>query len=78
MKLRLGEVLIETDYIEAVERMSEHTVKIFFVSGHTMEVLCDIKGASKATWGQDANAFIQTVHNTDALKHTEKKTGKNE
>ncbi|MDE0427023.1 MAG: hypothetical protein OXN25_19395 [Candidatus Poribacteria bacterium] len=68
MKLRLGNVLIETDYIEIIERVAPHTVKIFFVSGITLDVHCGIKSDASATWNQDADGFIETIHNTDAVK----------
>lgn len=68
MKLRLGDVLIETDHIEFVERIAHHTIKIFFVSGKMLEVHCGVKSDAPATWHQDADAFIQTVQNTDAVK----------
>ncbi|MDE0467637.1 MAG: hypothetical protein OYL97_11310 [Candidatus Poribacteria bacterium] len=68
MKLRLGNVLIETDYIEVVERVSPHTVKVFFVSGKVLDVHCGIKSNAAAFWDQDANGFIQTIHNTDAIQ----------
>ena len=44
MKLRLGDVLIETEHIESIEKVAPHTVKVFFVSGKVIEVLCGIKG----------------------------------
>ena len=69
MKLRLGNVLIETDHIEAVERVASHTVKLFFVSGKMLEVHCGIKSEAPATWNQDAEGFIQTLQNTDAVKY---------
>ena len=69
MKLRMGDVLIETDYIEIVERVAHHTVKLFFVSGHVLEVHCGVKSKAPAIWDQDADGFIQTLQNTDAVKH---------
>ena len=68
MKLRLGDTLIETDYIEYVERVASHTVKVFFVSGKTLDVHCGIKSDAAATWDQDADGFLQTLQNTDAVK----------
>ena len=68
MKLRLGNMLIETDHIECVERVAPHTVKVFFVSGKTLDVHCGIKSNAAATWTQDADGFIQTLQNTDAVK----------
>lgn len=69
MKLRMGDVLIETDYIEVVERVAPHTVKIFFVSGKVLDVHCDIKSNATAVWDQDADGLIQTLQNTDTVKH---------
>ncbi len=67
MKLQVGKFFIETDYIEMVERLSDHTVKLFFLSGKSLEVVCGIKttSASAATWPQDADAFIQVLQNTE-------------
>ena len=69
MKLRLGNVLIETDYIEVVERVAAHTVKVFFASGKVLDVHCGIKSDAPAVWNQDADGFIQTIHNTDSVKN---------
>lgn len=68
MKLLLGNVLIETDHIEIVERVSTYTVKVYFVSGNELEVHCGIKSSSRATWDQDADGFIQSIQNTDYPK----------
>ena len=68
MKLLLGKLLIETDHIETVERVSSHTVKIGFVSGYVLEVHCGIKITAPAVWDQDADGFIQTIQNTDYPK----------
>jgi hypothetical protein len=67
MKLQVGKFLIETDYIEMVDRMSEHTVKLCFLSGKSLDVVCGIKtvSASAATWPQDADAFIQVLQNIE-------------
>ena len=43
MKLRLGDTLIETDYIEIAERVSFHTVKLIFTSGAILDVHCGVK-----------------------------------
>ena len=71
MKLRLEKVLIETDHIETLEKVSTHTVKIGFVSGHVLVVHCGIKSTIPALWNQDADGFIQTIENTDTLKFGE-------
>ena len=65
MKLLVGSILIETDHIEIVEKLTPHTVKLQFVSGHTLEVICGLKSTHRAVWSQDANGFIQTLQNTD-------------
>lgn len=70
MKLLLGKVLIETDYIEYVEKVTPHTVKCYFVSGNALDVVCAVKTTSPATWDLDTDAFIQTIQNTDHLKLT--------
>ena len=64
MKLRVGKFLIETDHIEMVEQLSPHTVKLYFVSGETLDVVCGIKTTAPATWDQEADGFIQTLQNT--------------
>ena len=69
MKLRMGDVLIETDHIEIVERVAPHTVKLFFVSGKVLDVHCGVKSDAPAVWNQDAEGLIQTLQNTDAVKH---------
>ena len=74
MKMRLGNVLIETNHIERVERVSTYTVKVFFVSGNVLEVHCGIKSSARAIWDQDADGFIQTIHNTDAVKVFDKES----
>lgn len=71
MKLRLEKMLIETDHIETVEKISTHTVKIVFVSGYVLDVHCGIKTTTPAVWDQDADDFIQTIQNTDYLKFGE-------
>ena len=71
MKLLLEKVLIETDHIETVEKVSTHTVKLIFVSGYVLQVHCGIKSATPALWDQDADGFIQTIENTDYLKFGE-------
>ena len=68
MKLRIGDFLIETDHIEMIEWLSEYNVKIFFVSGRTLDVVCGIQTTSSAFWNQTAEEFIQTIHNTDFTK----------
>ena len=54
MKLQVGKVLIETDYIERGERLSQHTFKLFFVSGGILDVVCGIETKSECegeeTW----------------------------
>lgn len=64
----LGKVLIETDHIETIEKVSEHTVKIIFVSGNVLEVHCDIKSKAPAVWDQTAEGFIQMIQNKDYPK----------
>lgn len=68
MKLQVGKVLIETDYIEMVERQSQHTVKLFFVSGRSVDVVCGIKSTTAATWPQDADAFLRVLQSTEKPK----------
>ena len=68
MKLLVGKVLMETDHIEVVEQLSPHTVRVYFVSGQTCEVVCGIKTTGPAFWEQDVEGFMQTIQNTDYVK----------
>ena len=68
MKLRLGDVLIETDHIEMADRGAPHTVTLVFVSGTTLDVHCGVTSEAAATWNQVVNGLIQKLHNTDAVK----------
>ena len=68
MKLRLGDVLIETDYVEMADRVAPHTVTLVFISGTTLDVHCGVKSEAAATWNQDADGFLQTLENTDTVK----------
>jgi len=68
MKLRLGDVLIETDYIEMADKVAPHTVKLVFISGKTLDVHCGVKSNTPATWNQDAEGLLQTLENTDRVK----------
>ena len=67
MKLLMGKLLIETDHIQTIEKLTAHTVGIIFVSGHKVEVVCGIKTTNAAVWDQDANGFLQTILNTDGI-----------
>ena len=73
MKLLVGKVLIETDYIEIVEKLTAHTVRLHFVSGYILEVVCDVKSNHCAFWNQDADGFIQTLQSTDYVHYQQKK-----
>ena len=68
MKLLVGKVLIETDCIETAEILTTHTVRLNFISGYTLEVVCGLKSTHNAVWNQDADGFIQTIQNTDSYK----------
>lgn len=68
MKLLLGKVLIETNHIESIERISVYTVNIHMVSGQVVEVVCGVKTDMPAVWDQMADGFIQTIQNTDYSK----------
>ena len=68
MKLRLGDVLIETNHIEMADKVAPHTVKLTFTSGTTLDVHCGVKSNAAATWNQDAEGLLQTLENTDRVK----------
>ena len=74
MKLLVGKVLIETDHIEMVEKLSNHIAKIYFVSGNVIEVVCGARGTAFGIWDQDVDDFIETLQHTDTLRLTEKST----
>ena len=59
MKLRVGKLLIETDHIEMVEWLSEHNVRVFFVSGMTLDIVCGMQTTSPAFSEQTADEFIR-------------------
>ncbi len=42
MKLRLDKVLIETDHIEHIEKVSPHTVKVYFISGNVLNTFAKL------------------------------------
>ena len=52
-----------------VMKIRAHTIKVFFASGKVLDVHCGIKSDAPAVWNQDANGFIQTIHNTDSVKN---------
>ena len=72
MKLFVGTDLIETDYIECVERLAAHSVKIYFVSGYELTVACGVKSVSGVHWPQDADKFMSVLAKTGSprLKDT--------
>lgn len=65
MRLLLGNHLIETDYIESVEKLAPHSVKLYFISGHQLTVTCGVKSIGSAFWPEDANKFMTLLANTD-------------
>ena len=72
MKLLLGKVLVETDHIESIEKISVHTVNIYMVSGEVIKVVCGIKTDAPSVWDQMTDGFIQTIQNTDYPKLKDK------
>lgn len=65
MKLSLGNHLIETDYIESVERLAAHSVKICFVSGRELIVTCGVKPMDgDAQYPKDANTLMNLLRET--------------
>ena len=68
MKLRLGNVLIETDHIEQAEiQVSEYYewVAIKFVSGEKLQIACKGNTNSTATWNTSAESLIQAIEGSD-------------
>ena len=67
MKIRLGKVLINTQYIVAVTQKSPSICLIQFTSGNTLEVVCGIKIANKdiAVFDGDGSQFLDYIENID-------------
>ena len=70
MKLRLGNTIIETDYIEYAQKQSSGTARIYFISGNTLDVVCGLKTTDPraATFDGTADQFLEAIENTDTLK----------
>lgn len=64
MKLLLGNHLIETDYIESVERLAVYSVKIRFISGYELICSCGVKPVGKdAQYPEDADKLMELFGN---------------
>lgn len=70
MKLRCGDTVIETNYIEYVQKQSSGTAKIYFISGNTLDVVCGLKTTNPraAIFEGTANQFLDAIENTDTAK----------
>lgn len=71
MKLRCGDTVIETDYIEYAQKQGSSTAKIFFISGYVLDVVCGVKTTDPraATFEGTADQFLDAIENTDKVKH---------
>ena len=73
MKIILGTVIIETDYIETIIKKSPHTCEIIFNSGYTLETVCGVKTA-KLNVGEfdgDSDQFLAYIENIDKKQREE-------
>lgn len=72
MKIRCGNTIIETDYIEYTQKLSSGAAKVYFTSGQTLEVLCGLKTTDPraATFEGTADQFLDTIENTGEWLHT--------
>ena len=75
MKLQISDTLLETDYIEYLQKVGPHSVKVYFTSGAVLDVVCGLKTASlnAAVFNGDANAFLVVIENIEKLKPEKKK-----
>ena len=73
MKIRLGKVLIDTQYIVAATQKSPSICQIQFTSGNTLDVVCGIKSTNRdmAVFDGDSSEFLDYIENIDK---TEKAT----
>ena len=67
MKIRLGKVLIDTQYIVVVTQKSPSICQIQFTSGNILEVVCGIKTANReiAVFDGDCSQFLDYIENID-------------
>lgn len=70
MKLRCGDTVIETDYIEYAQKQSSGTARIYFISGNMLDVVCGLKTTNPraAMFEGTANQFLDAIENTDTAK----------
>ena len=64
MKLRLGNTIIETDYIEYVQKLTSHSAKIAFTSGEVITVICEtIANTHVAEYDSDVDTLLDIIGN---------------
>ena len=70
MKFRCGDTVIETDYIEYVQKQSSSAARIYFISGYVLDVVCGIKTTDPraATFDGTADQFLDSIESTDKMK----------
>lgn len=70
MKLRCGDTVIETNYIEYAQKQSSGTAKIYFISGNMLDVVCGLKTTDRRAVMFDGTAdqFLDAIENTDTVK----------
>ena len=66
MKLRLGNTIIETDYIEYIQKLTDHSAKITFTSGEMITVICEgPTNMDAAAFEGDLDALLDLIENSD-------------
>ena len=72
MKLRLGNTIIETNYIEYIQKLTDHSAKIIFTSGEMITVICEgTTNMGAAAFEGDLDALVDLIENPDLqVSHT--------
>ena len=70
MKLRFSDTVIEIDHIAYTQKLSYGTVRVHFISGDVLDVVCGIKTTDPrvVTFEGTAEEFLDTIENTDKFK----------
>ena len=73
MKITLGTVVIETNYIETIAKNSPHTCEVTFISGNLLEIVCGVR-TTKLNVGEfdgDSDQFLAYIENIDRKQREE-------
>lgn len=73
MKITLGAVVIETDYIVTVIKKSPHTCEVTFITGSTLDIVCGAKTAKldAGEFNGDSDQFLNYIENIDRKQREE-------